>query len=71
MRFEDALQSLQDFLDTALLSNAYEVRIIHGKGFGVLRKAVQVKLKEYPNIKNIRFADPNEGGDGQTIVEFG
>jgi DNA mismatch repair protein MutS2 len=71
MRYEDALQTLQDFLDAALLSNSNEVRIIHGKGFGVLRKAVQIKLKEYPNIKNIRYADANQGGDGQTVVEFG
>ena len=71
MRYEDALQTLQDFLDAALLSNSNEVRIVHGKGFGVLRKAVQIKLKEYPNIKDIRYADANQGGDGQTIVEFG
>jgi DNA mismatch repair protein MutS2 len=71
MRYEDALQTLQEFLDNALLSNAHEVRIIHGKGFGVLRKAVQVKLKEYPNIKDVRYAEANQGGDGQTVVEFG
>jgi DNA mismatch repair protein MutS2 len=71
MRYEDALQTLQEFLDNALLSNVHEVRIIHGKGFGVLRKAVQVKLKEYPNIKDIRYAEANQGGDGQTVVEFG
>lgn len=71
MRYEDALQTLQEFLDSALLSNAHEVRIVHGKGFGVLRKAVQVKLKEYPNIKDVRYAEANQGGDGQTIIEFG
>jgi DNA mismatch repair protein MutS2 len=71
MRYEDALQTLQEFLDNALLSNSHEVRIIHGKGFGILRKAVQVKLKEYPNIKDVRYAEANQGGDGQTIVEFG
>jgi DNA mismatch repair protein MutS2 len=70
MRYEDALQTLQQFLDDALLSSANEVRIIHGKGFGILRKAVQVKLREYPNIKEVKFADANQGGDGQTVVVF-
>jgi DNA mismatch repair protein MutS2 len=70
MRYEDALQTLQQFLDDALLSSANEVRIIHGKGFGILRKAVQVKLREYPNIKEVKFADANQGGDGQTVVLF-
>ncbi len=70
MRYEKALEVLQDFLDNALMSNAMEVRIIHGKGSGVLRKAVQHKLKEYPSIKEYRFAEPEQGGDGLTIVEF-
>jgi DNA mismatch repair protein MutS2 len=70
MRYENALLTIQDFLVAALLSNSNEVRIIHGKSFGVLRKAVQVILKEYPNIKNIRYAEANQGGDGQTTVEF-
>jgi DNA mismatch repair protein MutS2 len=71
MRYEDALQTIQDFLVAALLSNSNEVRIIHGKGFGLLRKAVQVKLKEYLNIKDVRNAEANQGSDGQTTVEFG
>ncbi|WCL80274.1 endonuclease MutS2 [Saprospira sp. CCB-QB6] len=70
MRYEDAIERLQVFLDKALMSNAYEVEIIHGKGSGVLRRAVQKKLREYPNVKDSFFAAPQQGGDGKTIVQF-
>ena len=70
MRYENALETLQDFLDNALLSNALEIKIIHGKGSGILRKAVKQKLREYPNIKEIKYASPEQGGDGKTIVVF-
>ena len=71
MRYEDALQVLQDFMDQALIENAQEVEIIHGKGFGVLRKAVKNKLKEYPSISEMRYGDAKGGGDGVTIVVLG
>jgi DNA mismatch repair protein MutS2 len=71
MRYDKALEVLQDFLDNALMSNAMEVRIVHGKGSGVLRKAVQQKLREYPSVVDYRYAEPEQGGDGLTIVAFG
>lgn len=70
MRYEDALETIQNFMDEAMMANAREVWIIHGRGTGALRKAVQGKLKEYPNIKEIRHPEYNQGGDGATIVEF-
>ena len=71
MRKEEALKVLQDFVDQALISNTSILEIIHGKGNGVLRKAVQKKLKEYRDIKSFGFAAPEHGGDGLTIVELG
>ncbi len=71
MRKEEALKVLQDFVDQALIANTTSLEIIHGKGDGVLRKAVQKKLKEYRDIKSFGFAAPEHGGDGLTIVELG
>ncbi len=70
LRYEDALIELEQFLDEALLTNSVELRIIHGRGTGALKKAVYRKLKEYPGIKEIKYAEANQGGDGQTIVVF-
>jgi DNA mismatch repair protein MutS2 len=70
LRYEDALIELEQFLDEALLTNSVELRIIHGRGTGALKKAVYRKLKEYPGIKEIKYAEANQGGDGQTIVIF-
>ncbi len=70
MRLEEALQVLQDFLDRALIAGADSLRIIHGKGNGVLRQAVRQKLKEYPAVKSARHPEPEFGGDGVTIVDL-
>ena len=70
LRHEEAMEILQTFMDEALLSNAHELRIVHGKGSGALRRAVLQKLREYPTIKDIRHPEPNQGGDGVTIVDL-
>ncbi len=70
MRYEDALERIQNFMDNALMASANEVRIIHGKGSGALRKVVQRKLREYRGIQRSYHPEPNQGGDGITIVEF-
>ena len=67
----DALKEVQDFVDKALMSNAHLLRIVHGKGSGILRKAVAQKLKEYKDIVDIRHPEDEQGGNGVTIAEFG
>ena len=67
----DALQEVQDFVDKALMSNAQLLQIVHGKGSGILRKAVAQKLKEYKDITSIRHPEEKAGGNGVTIAEFG
>lgn len=68
---EEALRVLEKFVDNALLSNAAVLRILHGKGDGILRKLVRHKLKEYGgNISNIYHPEQEFGGDGVTIVEL-
>lgn len=71
MRYEDALDRIEEFMDNALMANASEVRIIHGKGSGALRRVVQQKLREYNSIVRTYHPEPNQGGDGLTIVELG
>ena len=67
----DALDTLQQFLDEALLSNAFELTILHGKGNGVLKEAVRTKLKEYEAVQRVFHPAPEQGGDGITIVQLG
>lgn len=67
---EEALDSLAKYLDEALLANLQTARIIHGKGTGALRTAVQKYLAECGQVKSFRLGDPSEGGSGVTVIEF-
>lgn len=71
MRKEEAMKVMQDFVDQALIAGVSNLRIIHGKGDGVLRKVVRQKLKEYRDVKSYSFAAAENGGDGVTLVELG
>jgi DNA mismatch repair protein MutS2 len=46
------------------------VRIVHGKGTGVLRQIVRERLGSYPSVTSFRTGENNEGGDGVTVVSF-
>jgi DNA mismatch repair protein MutS2 len=70
MRAEDAAEELERFLDDAVLAGLHSVRIVHGKGGGVLRRVTQERLRAHPHVKAFRDADPEEGGQGVTIAEF-
>jgi DNA mismatch repair protein MutS2 len=70
MRTTDALRALEDFLDTAFLTNRAEVRIVHGIGSGALRKAVAEYLGTSPYCASFRGAEPHHGGAGATIVQM-
>lgn len=69
-RFENAMARVEKYLDEALLANYSQVSIIHGKGTGALRKGVLQLLKNHPQVKASKMAAMNEGGFGNTIVEF-
>jgi DNA mismatch repair protein MutS2 len=71
MRLEEAVQTVEVFVDKALVSGHGELRIIHGKGTGALRTAVRRKLREYRAVNNISHPKPEAGGDGVTLVELG
>src|SRR5277367_6751304 len=70
MRTTDALRKLEEFLDTAFLTNRAEVRIVHGIGSGALRKAVAEYLGTSPYCASFRGAEPHHGGAGATIVQM-
>ncbi len=66
----EAICVLDRYLDEAMRSNLSSVRIIHGKGTGTLRAAVQQSLRKNKFIKNFRLGLYGEGEDGVTIAEF-
>ncbi len=66
----EAITVLDQFLDNCIMAKLPTARIIHGKGTGVLRKAVQTRLRQNKQIKSFRLGVFGEGEDGVTIVEF-
>ena len=67
---EEALAKLGIFIDKCVLNGIAEIRIIHGKGLGVLKKAVNEELKHHPNIAEYRLGRYGEGEDGVTIAKL-
>jgi DNA mismatch repair protein MutS2 len=67
-RVEEVLPVLEKYLDDAFLSGMPFVRIIHGKGTGTLRQAVQQVLRVHPLVKSYRAGEQGEGGSGVTIA---
>jgi DNA mismatch repair protein MutS2 len=70
MRAEETLAFIQKYIDDALLLNVFEVRILHGKGNGVLRKLIREYLSGIPEVKQFRDENLESGGDGITVVYF-
>jgi DNA mismatch repair protein MutS2 len=65
---DEMLPRLEKYLDDAYLGMMPWVRIIHGKGTGVLRTAVRKELSKHPLVKNFREGEAGEGGDGVTVA---
>lgn len=70
MASDEAILELDRYIDNAVLSGITTVTIIHGKGTGVLRKAVQAHLRSHKNIKSFRTGTFGEGENGVTIAEI-
>lgn len=70
MRAEDAERELERFIDDAVLGGLDSVRIVHGKGEGILRKLTQDYLRRHPHVRSYRTADAGEGGEGVTVAIF-
>lgn len=69
-RVEEAIFELENAISDALLSNLPFMYILHGKGTGALRIAIQQFLKKERNIVSFREGELNEGGAGVTVVTF-
>lgn len=67
---DDALAKVGDYLDDAYMSHLSEVRIVHGKGTGKLRDAVQRELKRIKYVKSFRLGEYGEGDAGVTVVKL-
>lgn len=70
MTVDEALPVLEKYIDDAYLSNVAQIRIVHGKGTGILRKAVQNYLSKHPHIKSYRQGLYGEGDLGVTVAEL-
>lgn len=70
MASDEALMELDKYIDNAVLSGITTVTVIHGKGTGTLRKAVQSHLKSHKNISSYRTGTFGEGENGVTIAEI-
>ena len=70
MTVDEAIMELDKYLDDACLSHLNQVRIVHGKGTGALRKGVHEYLKRQKYVKSFRLGEFGEGDAGVTIVEL-
>ncbi len=71
MRAEEALQKIREFVDEAIMVDVNELRILHGKGNGILRELIQNYLRTEPAVRNCHDEHVQFGGSGITIVELG
>lgn len=70
IRFEQAMQMVEAFLDQSVRSSCLQVKIIHGVGTGALREGTREILSRLPYVKDYRDATSGDGGAGVTVVEF-
>ena len=67
---DEALLKLDKYLNDAFVAGFYQVRVVHGKGTGTLRRIVSEYLSKHPLVKSYRLAGYGEGGAGVTIAEL-
>jgi DNA mismatch repair protein MutS2 len=67
---DDATREVEKFIDRAFLAGLPRVRIVHGSGMGILRKALRQFLQTHPHVYSIAEPPQNEGGGGATVVEL-
>jgi DNA-nicking Smr family endonuclease len=67
---KDLKHLIPDYLEECRKTNIFQVRIIHGKGIGNLRRTVHAILGRIPDVKGFKLAGDREGGWGATLVEL-
>jgi DNA mismatch repair protein MutS2 len=67
---DEATSEVEKFVDRAFLAGMPRVRIVHGSGMGILRKALRQYLQKHPHVESVTEPPSNEGGGGATVVEL-
>jgi len=67
---DDATREVEKFVDRAFLAGLPRVRIVHGSGMGILRKALRQLLQQHPHVESVAEPPQNEGGAGATVAEL-
>ncbi len=67
---DDASREVEKFVDRAFLAGLPRVRVVHGSGMGILRKALRQLLQQHPHVESVIEPPQNEGGGGATVVEL-
>ena len=67
---DEASREVEKFVDRAFLAGLPRVRVVHGSGMGILRKALRQLLQQHPHVATVAEAPQNEGGGGATVVEL-
>jgi len=67
---DEATRAVEKFVDHAFLAGLPRVRVVHGSGMGILRKALRQLLQQHPHVESVTEPPQNEGGGGATIVEL-
>jgi DNA mismatch repair protein MutS2 len=67
---DDATREVEKFVDRAFLAGLPRVRVVHGSGMGILRKALRQYLQKHPHVESVTEPPQHEGGGGATVVEL-
>ncbi len=67
---DEATSEVEKFVDRAFLAGLPRVRVVHGSGMGILRKALRQYLQKHPHVESVTEPPSNEGGGGATVVEL-
>jgi DNA mismatch repair protein MutS2 len=67
---DDATREVEKFVDRAFLAGLPRVRVVHGSGMGILRKALRQFLQKHPHVESVAEPPQNEGGGGATVAEL-
>jgi DNA mismatch repair protein MutS2 len=67
---DEATTEVEKFVDRAFLAGLSRIRVVHGSGMGILRKALRQFLQKHPHVASVTEPPQNEGGGGATVVEL-
>ena len=69
-RYAEAEPLVERWIDDALLAGNSPLRLIHGKGTGMLGRGLQEYLRSHPGVKSLRYGNEEEGSTGVTMIEL-